>query len=129
MHKQEKLMVTRTKKRKQRNSVDYRIILKIEHIQILPKFREYFFLFCSFPSFILFRRSLFLKSCRDTQKLNKVTTFEICSKLNSLSCNYVNSSHQLSFFLLKTFFLSVCLVIIFLYQLTIIYSYQPRSNF
>ena len=129
MHKQEKLMVTRTKKRKQRNSVDYRIILKIEHVQILPKFRECFFLFCSFPSFILFRRSLFLKSCRDTQKLNKVTTFEICSKLNSLSCNYVNSSHQLSFFLLKTFFLSVCLVIIFLYQLTIIYSYQPRSNF
>ena len=103
MHKQEKLIVTRTKNRKQRNSVDYRIILKIEHVQILPKFREYFFLFCSFPSFILFRRSLFLKSCRDTQKHNKVTTFEICSKLNSLSCNYVNSSHQLSFFA-KNFF-------------------------
>ena len=125
MHKQEKLIVTRTKNRKQRNSVDYRIIQKIEHVQILPKFREYFFLFCSYPSFMLFRCSLFLTSCRDTWKLNKVevgnlskllfllcadpffiiqlptlTTFEICSKLNSL-CEFFP---PITFFVAKNFF-------------------------
>ena len=78
---------------------------------------------------ILMIQPRILESLTSLIKLTAFATFKICSKLNTLCCNYMHSFLQIIFFVAKNFFSSSRLAIIFTYQLTIIYSYQLRSNF